>query len=426
MRDVLGGKGAGLAEMTRAGFPVPPGFTITTEVCLEFYRLGRRMPDGLEADVERAMAELERRAGKNFGAAREPLLVSVRSGAPVSMPGMMDTILNLGLNDETVAGLEAASGDDRFALDAYRRFISMFSGIVLGVERSAFDRVIADAKTEAGVELDTEIGAATWKRVIETFKRSCGKRPERISRKKCASSFAAPSLRCSTRGTPSAPSSTGATIRFPTTGARRSASSRWCSETWATIPAPESLSRAIRTPATTAFSASTWSTRKARTSSRAFARPADRRPRTHPTRHLPPVPRHRRLPRTPLPRHAGPGIYRRAWRLYMLQTRSAKRSAQAAVRVALDMVPEGIIDRSQALRRVDAASLDQLFHARIDPRRRRGRREGPERFAGRRHGLVAFDPETAVACAAERETGDLVRGETTPDDVHGMIAAAAC
>src|SRR5271165_5270296 len=170
MRDLLGGKGAGLSEMTSAGLPVPPGFTITTEVCLEFYRLGRRLPEGLEADIDKAVRELERRTGKTFGNGPNPLLVSVRSGASVSMPGMMDTILNLGLNDRTVAALATVSGNERFAWDAYRRFIGMYSDIVLGLDRHAFERIIDEAKQTRKVTADTDVDAATWRDVVSTFK----------------------------------------------------------------------------------------------------------------------------------------------------------------------------------------------------------------------------------------------------------------
>ncbi len=170
MKDLLGGKGAGLAEMTRAGLPVPAGFTITTQACLEYYRLGRRTPPDLARDLRPAMTELERRTGKRFGEPVNPLLVSVRSGARVSMPGMMDTILNLGLNDATVTGLAQLTGNDRFAWDAYRRFICMFAGVVLGVEKQLFEERIEAAKRQMGVDADPQIDAPTWQRLAGEFK----------------------------------------------------------------------------------------------------------------------------------------------------------------------------------------------------------------------------------------------------------------
>ena len=171
MKELLGGKGAGLAEMTRAGLPVPEGFIITTEACLEFYNAKRTFPAGLEDEVKRSMAELERRTGKRFGDPADPLLVSVRSGARVSMPGMMDTILNLGLNDQTVDGLARLTNNERFAWDAYRRFITMFSGVVLDIEKEHFDELIEERKRELGVENDPQIDADSWRALVASFKK---------------------------------------------------------------------------------------------------------------------------------------------------------------------------------------------------------------------------------------------------------------
>jgi pyruvate, orthophosphate dikinase len=170
MRNLLGGKGAGLAEMTAAGLPVPSGFTITTDACLRFYEAGGTFPEGLEEQIERAMRELEKRTGKEFGSVGNPLLVSVRSGARVSMPGMMDTILNLGLNDRTVEALARLSGDERFAWDAYRRFIMMFSTVVLGIPKERFDEPIESVRKSLGVKSDPQIDAASWKKLVERFK----------------------------------------------------------------------------------------------------------------------------------------------------------------------------------------------------------------------------------------------------------------
>lgn len=166
MRELLGGKGAGLAEMTRAGLPVPPGFTITTQTCLQYYALGRRNPPGLDDGIKAAMAELERRTGKGFGDPANPLLVSVRSGARASMPGMMDTILNLGLNDQTAEGLAKLSGSDRFAWDAYRRFVMMFSSVVLNIEKDLFEEQITARKKRLGVSTDPEIDAQNWRELV--------------------------------------------------------------------------------------------------------------------------------------------------------------------------------------------------------------------------------------------------------------------
>ncbi|HAI33122.1 MAG TPA: pyruvate, phosphate dikinase, partial [Thalassospira sp.] len=171
MRELLGGKGANLAEMCNLGLPVPPGFTITTEVCTAFYDNNRAYPDGLNAEVESALASVEKLVGRTFGNAKDPLLVSVRSGARASMPGMMDTVLNLGLNDETVEGLATVSGDRRFAYDSYRRFIQMYGDVVLGVDHYHFEDILETVKEDKGVTLDTDMGADDWAEVVEAFKK---------------------------------------------------------------------------------------------------------------------------------------------------------------------------------------------------------------------------------------------------------------
>ena len=170
MRDLLGGKGANLAEMAGIGLPVPPGFTITTEVCTEFYKRDRQYPDGLEAEIAAAMARIEQTVGLRFGDRHHPLLVSVRSGARVSMPGMMDTVLNLGLNDVTVEGLALAANDARFAWDSYRRFLQMYGSVVLGVDHHRFEEIIEHAKLDAGLLEDTALNAQQWHRVVEGYK----------------------------------------------------------------------------------------------------------------------------------------------------------------------------------------------------------------------------------------------------------------
>src|SRR5690606_38824765 len=170
MKDLLGGKGANLAEMSALGLPVPPGFTITTEACNHYYANGQSFPEGLEAQVKAGLEKVEFLTGKRFGDPKNPLLVSVRSGARASMPGMMDTVLNLGLNDETVEGLAALSGDRRFAFDSYRRFITMYANVVLGLPHDAFEDVLDDHKERLGVSLDTELTAADWERVVADYK----------------------------------------------------------------------------------------------------------------------------------------------------------------------------------------------------------------------------------------------------------------
>ncbi|HTJ24728.1 MAG TPA: pyruvate, phosphate dikinase [Candidatus Limnocylindria bacterium] len=425
MKDLLGGKGAGLAEMTRAGLPVPPGFTITTDVCLAYYAAGRRFPDGLADDVRASMRELERRLGKRFGEAANPLLVSVRSGARVSMPGMMDTILNLGLNDETVAGLAKLTGDDRFAYDAYRRFMAMFGTVVLEIHKDEFDRVVEEAKRKAGAGSDPEVPACRWREVIaqyrEIVREHTGKPfPQDVYEQlemairavfdswnsKRAIDYrkfnkipddwgTAVSVCTMVFGNLGEDSGTGvAFTRDPNTGAKHLYGE------YLRNAQGEDVVAGIRTPETIEDL-----------------------------------------------KHAQPEVYGQFMtiagqlelhyrdmqdleftvergKLWMLQTRSGKRSAEAAVKIALDLAREGIITKQEAVARVDAASLDQLFHARIDPHEKvelagKGLNASP----GAASGEIVFDADTAVMRGERGDAVILVRTETAPDDVHGMIAA---
>jgi pyruvate,orthophosphate dikinase len=425
MKELLGGKGAGLAEMTRAGLPVPPGFTITTETCLEFYKLGRRYPDGLDADVAREIAELERLTGKTFGGGDNPLLVSVRSGARASMPGMMDTILNLGLNDVTVDGLAALTGNERFAWDAYRRFIAMYSSVVLDLPKSGFEHVIADKKRERGVATDPELGAADWRAVVATFKTivadATGKPfPQEVHEQLRGAIEAVFDSWHSRRavdyrrfnkipddwgtavnvvvmvfGNMGDDSGTGvAFTRNPNTGEKALFGE------YLRNAQGEDVVAGIRTPEKIADLAG-----EQPAVYQQFVEFAGKLERHY-----------RDMQDLEFTVERGT--------LYMLQTRNGKRSAEAAVRIALDLVREGLIDRGEAVKRVDAASLDQLFHARIDPDQQyevtaRGLNASPGAAAG----VVVFDADTAVEWAEKGRDVLLVRTETTPDDVHGMIAA---
>jgi len=425
MIDLLGGKGAGLAEMTRAGLPVPQGFIITTQACLEFYRGAREFPAGLDAQVERSMRELESRTRKRFGDASDPLLVSVRSGARVSMPGMMDTILNLGLNDETVAGLAKLTGNDRFAWDAYRRFIMMFSEVVLGVEKEHFDELIERRKKELGVESDPQLDAESWRALAGAFKEvvrahAAREFPQDVHEQLKLAIMAvfdswnsrraidyrrfnkisdewgtAVSIVEMVFGNMGEDSGTGvAFTRDPNTG------ENVLFGEYLTNAQGEDVVAGIRTP----------------------ERIADLE------RDQPEIYRQFRDIATKLEQH-----YKdmqdleftvERGKLYMLQTRSAKRSAEAAVRIALDMVAEKLIDKSTAVGRVSAESLDQLFHARIDPHEKidvvaKGLNASPGAAAG----AIVFTADEAVAWREQGKDTILVRIETTPDDVHGMIAA---
>jgi pyruvate, orthophosphate dikinase len=423
-RNLLGGKGAGLAEMTAAGLPVPSGFTITTEACLRFYDAGRAYPQGLQEQVDIAMRELEKRTGKRFGVAENPLLVSVRSGARVSMPGMMDTILNLGLNDDTVAGLARLTNNERFAWDAYRRFIMMFSNVVLGIGKSCFEELIDAARTSLRVRTDAEIDAASWKALVDRFKeivREHGKEfPQDVHTQLYGAIQAVFDSWHSKRavdyrrfnkipddwgtavnvmemvfGNMGDDSGTGvAFTRDPNTGERKLFGE------YLTNAQGEDVVAGIRTPEKIAD--------LARLQPKVYAQFEEIATRLE--RH------YRDVQDLEFTVERG--------KLFMLQTRNAKRTAEAAVKIARDLVEEGLIDKRRAVGMVNAQSLDQLFHARIDPNERiavacKGLNAAPGAAAGQ----IVFSAEDAVAWREQGRKTILVRTETTPDDVHGMIAA---
>ncbi|MBV9233554.1 MAG: pyruvate, phosphate dikinase, partial [Candidatus Eremiobacteraeota bacterium] len=420
-----GGKGAGLAEMSSAGLPVPTGFTITTEACLRFYDEGRSFPAGLQHQVDEAMGRLQQRTGKVFGSDENPLLVSVRSGARVSMPGMMDTILNLGLNDRSVAGLARLTRNERFAWDAYRRFIMMFSNVVLGIAKEHFESLIEELRTSRGLRNDAEIDAAAWRELVARFKAIVQERtgqefPQDVRRQLKAAieavfdswhSKRAVDYRRFNRipddwgtavtvmemvfGNMGDDSGTGvAFTRDPNTGEKalfgEYLSNAQGEDVVAGIRTPEKISDlADRQPAVYAQ----------------FQEIAQRLERHY-----------RDVQDLEFTVERG--------KLFMLQTRSAKRTAQAAVKIALDLVKEGLIDRRRAVSMVNAQSLDQLFHARIDPSQDVGVVcKGLNASPGAATGKIVFTAEDAVSWRERGEKTILVRTETTPDDVHGMIAA---
>ncbi|PZR58904.1 MAG: pyruvate, phosphate dikinase [Candidatus Meridianibacter frigidus] len=425
MRDLLGGKGAGLAEMTRAGFPVPPGFTITTEACLCFYAGDSVFPPGLQEEVAAAMDRLEAETGKTFGANSNPLLVSVRSGARVSMPGMMDTILNLGLNDETVKSLADLTGNERFAWDAYRRFIMMFAHVVLGVPKEKFEDRIKDCKRRLGTQSDAQIDAESWKELTREFKaiarnHSARAFPQDVREQldlairavfdswnsKRAIDYrrfnklpddwgTAVSIVEMVFGNMGDDSGTGvAFTRDPNTGERALFGE------YLRNAQGEDVVAGIRTPEKISDLQQSQPQVYAQ-----FAQIASKLEHHY-----------RDVQDLEFTVERG--------KLYMLQTRSAKRSAEAAVRIALDLVTEGIIDKKEALGRVSAASLDQLFHARINPREQfETACKGLNASPGAASGQIVFDADAAVEWKEQGKQTILVRVETTPDDVHGMIAA---
>ncbi|MBC7247543.1 MAG: pyruvate, phosphate dikinase [Actinobacteria bacterium] len=424
MKRLLGGKGSNLAEMTRLGLPVPPGFTISTEACNIFSREGK-YPDGLQEEVEEHLRRLEEKMGKRLGDKDDPLLVSVRSGAAISMPGMMDTVLNLGLNDESVRGLAAQTGDERFAYDAYRRFIQMFADIVMGVERDLFEEEINRRKQERGVSLDVELTAEDWKDLVEKFKA--------IVREKAGRDF------------PSDP-------REQLDLAIRAVFGSWNNPRAITYrkqyDIPEDLGTAVNVQtmvfgnkgddsATGVCFTRNPSTGEARRFGEYLvnAQGEDvvagiRTPRSleELEREMPDLYRQLTGVMDRLEKH-----YRdmqdieftiEQGKLYMLQTRTGKRTAAAALKIAVDMVEEGLISKEEAVSRVQPDQLDQLLHPRLDPDATYDViAKGLPASPGAAVGEVVFDADTAEVRGSRGEKVILVRWETTPDDIHGIINA---
>ena len=425
MRNLLGGKGAGLAEMANLGLPVPPGFTITTEVCTHFYRNGRTYPPDLDEQVAAALAKVEKALGLKFGDPENPLLVSVRSGARASMPGMMDTVLNLGLNDRTVLGLAAKSGDERFAYDSYRRFLQMYGQVVLGIEHHHFEQLIEDHKLDAGAVLDTELSAEDWKSLVAGFKE--------VIRGETGEPFPQ-DVQAQLQGAIAAVFGSWMNARAVTYRRLHNIPSDW--GTAVNVQAMVFGNMGDDCATGVAF------TRNPSTGANEFygeylvnAQGEDvvagiRTP--HPIADM-----KREMPRVyaefekiaqRLEKH-----YRdvqdmeftiERGRLYMLQTRSGKRTAAAAVKVAVDMVHERLINRQEAVQRVEPAHIDQLLHTRIDPAAKVDvLATGLAASPGAAYGKAVFDADTAEEWAKRGEKVILVRIETNPDDVHGMIAA---
>ena len=426
MRDLLGGKGAGLAEMTSAGLPVPAGFTITTEACLRFFDSDGTFPEGLAQEIARAMQTLQRRTGKELGGTENPLLVSVRSGARSSMPGMMDTILNLGLTDRTVVTLAELTNNERFAWDAYRRFIMMFSNVVLGLDKQPFEDSIAKTKRRLGVTSDPQIDAERWKDLVSEFKEIVAERTSKpfpqdvqvqldLAIRAVFDSWnsrraidyrryhkipddwgTAVNIVSMVFGNMGDDSGTGvAFTRDPNTGENKLFGE------YLRNAQGEDVVAGIRTPE--------------KISDLEHSQPAVYRQFCEIARRL--EQHYKDVQDLEFTVERGS--------LYMLQTRNAKRSAEAAVRIAIDLVNEGVITRREALGRVDAGMLDQLFHARIDPSERYDvLAKGLNASPGAATGQIVLDPDSAVQWHARGKNVVLVRIETTPDDVHGMIASA--
>jgi pyruvate,orthophosphate dikinase len=425
MRQLLGGKGANLAEMTLIGLPVPAGFTITTEACNEYLASGQEFPDGVLEQVFTALERLESNSGKSFGEKNNPLLVSVRSGAAVSMPGMMDTILNLGLNDESVQGLASLTGDSRFAYDCYRRFIQMFSDVVLGVEHARFDEVMEKHKRKLALIFDYEIPAGELQNIIEEYKEIVQQEkgfafPQDVREQLTMAIQAvfdswnnqraivyrrlnkiddelgtAVNVQCMAFGNMGLDCGTGvAFTRNPSTGERELYGE------FLVNAQGEDVVAGIRTP--------TPIDRLKEELPGVFQQFLDtcQKLETH----------YRDMQDIEFTVEKG--------KLYMLQTRSGKRTARASVKIAVEMVNEGLISVEEALLRVDAEQINQLLHRQIDQSVKLDAiAKGLPASPGAACGKVLFDADLAEKMGGAGEKVVLVRSETTPDDIHGIIYA---
>ncbi len=425
MKDLLGGKGANLAEMTRAGLPVPPGFTITTEICNAYIALDNQFPAGLEAAVMDKLRVVEARLGKTFGDAENPLLLSVRSGAKFSMPGMMDTILNLGLNDVTVQGVIKQTGNERFAYDAYRRFVAMFSNVVLNFKLHHFEAVLEQFKHKKGVTLDTELDTATLKEVVAAYKAMVKKElglefPEdpfvqlklaieavfkswnnpraityRNHNKIAHDLGTAVNVQSMVFGNMGDDSGTGvAFTRNPSTG------EKLLYGEYLLNAQGEDVVAGIRTPNPIQTLAEQMPEVYAQ-----FVAIAQRLENHY-----------RDMQDLEFTIERG--------KLFMLQTRNGKRTSPAAVKIAVDLATEGVITKEEALTRVEAHKLNELLHRRIDPKATLDViAKGLPASPGAATGTIVFDADDADRLGKEGKSVLLVRVETCPDDIHGMIQA---
>jgi len=436
-KTVTGGKGANLAEMAAIGLPVPPGFTITTEECLRYLKDGADFSSALRAAVAGALGHIERAVGKRFGDAADPLLVSVRSGARVSMPGMMDTVLNLGLNDATVEGLAAAAGDDRFAWDSYRRFIQMYADVVLGLDHGLFEEALEIAKDGAGYYADTEMLGADWQALVGEYKsiveRELGRPfPQDVDEQLWGAIAAvfdswdsdrarvyrrlndipgdwgtAVNVQAMVFGNMGETSATGvAFTRDPATG-EKAYYGEWLvnaqgEDVVAGIRTPQYLTRAAREAA----GAKPLSMEEAMPAAFAELSAVFELLEAH----------YRDMQDIEFTVERG--------QLWMLQTRSGKRTARAALRMAVEMAGEGLIDEKTAVLRVDPMALDQLLHPTLDPAAARDvLAKGLPASPGAASGRIVLDADTAESWAGRGEKVILVRVETSPEDIHGMHAA---
>jgi pyruvate,orthophosphate dikinase len=425
MKDLLGGKGAGLAEMTNLGLPVPPGFTITTEACNEYSNERKEFPEGLEKQMEHALQSLEKKAGKTLGGLENPLLLSVRSGAKISMPGMMDTVLNLGLNDKTVKALAAATGNERFALDCYRRFIQMFSDIVLNVEFGKFEEVLEKFKARCRVQYDYQLQPEHLEKIIDEYKEIVKARtgsdfpqqPMDQLKKAVMAVFESwnnPRAKVY-RKLNKIPDDLGTAVNVQVMVFGNMGDNSGTGVAFTRNPANgenvlygeylinaqgEDVVAGIRTP-------------------QPISKLRDEMPESY-----------EQFQKTCslLEKHYQDlqdiEFTIERGKLYILQTRSGKRTASAAVKAAVDMVTEGLISKEQAILRVDPDQLNQVLHKRLDTKAQyQVLAKGLPASPGAASGSVIFDADEAERRGQDGEKVILVRLETTPDDIHGLVMA---
>ena len=437
MRNLLGGKGAGLAEMANLGLPVPPGFTITTDVCTYYYANNKQYPANLRGQVEKALAQVGRITGKAFGDKSNPMLVSVRSGARASMPGMMDTVLNLGLNDETVEALAKKSGDRRFAFDSYRRFITMYSDVVLGVGHEHFEELLDHHKERQGYSLDTDLAADDWAELVVRYKKrvkdelghdfpqspheqlwgaigavfGSWMNQRAITYRKLhnipESWGTAVNVQAMVFGNMGDTSATGvAFTRNPSTGEKKLYGEFLINaqgeDVVSGIRTPQEISEVARKEAGSDKPSMEYTLPRAYAELKRIYNVLERH--------------YRDMQDLEFTVEQG--------KLWMLQTRSGKRTAKAALRIAVELANEGLISKSDAVLRIDPLTLDQLLHPTIDPRaHRRVIATGLPASPGAASGEIVFSPDEAAQLKSDGRKVVLVRVETSPEDIHGMHAA---
>jgi len=425
MKSILGGKGAGLAEMTRIGLPVPQGFTISTEVCNEYYKNNQKYPLGLDEQTKDKLNKLEDASKKKLGDAKNPLLVSVRSGAAISMPGMMDTVLNLGLNDLTIQGVIDNTKNERFAYDSYRRFLQMFGNVVLGIEHDKFEHILEAVKKELKVKLDTEIDCDGLKKLVEEYKK--------LIKKETGKDFPQ---------NPELQLKTAIDAVFNSWNTKRAVTYRRINKI------PDDLGTAVNVQEMVFGNMGEDSGTGV-----GFTRNPSTGVKENYGEYLLNAQGEDVVAgiRTPLPlsnlKNDLPKVYEELikivkilekhyrdvqdyeftiekGKLYLLQTRTGKRTAQAALKIAVDMVEEGIINKEEAVLRVEPNQLNQLLHRRIDPSAKKEViAKGLPASPGAAYGKVVFTADEAEESGKEGERVILVRTETTPDDIHGMVEA---